>query len=461
MDRENEQQGKKQVRGIRIKAFNFWIIMVACLLYGALIFETLSVAGQYEELQSVSQRHIACERAASMVREGSNYLTEQVRLYTATGERQYMDLYFEEANVTRRRDIALAELSTYKVSDYLTEELANAHQASNDLMEREIYAMKLVSVATAAEDGTLHDQVRAVQLTEEDGRLTPQELLQKGQDLVFGDEYQQLKQGIMGQIGEFSADVLDRAQLLRTKTAQELEHLLKLQRILISALFVLTVLTFIFITVLIVKPLSVYAKCIKDDKLFEIVGAYEFKYLAVTYNDIYEINAANEAMLQQQAETDPLTGLINRRAFDRHVAVLKTSQKPVGLLLVDVDEFKTVNDVYGHAVGDRVLKKVADLLSQSFRSSDLPARIGGDEFAVILMEATFDQREGIRRKVEEMNQELQRREGGLPAISLSVGGAFSTQGYGDELFRQADEALYQVKKAGRKGCAFTEPTGQG
>ena len=240
--------------------------------------------------------------------------------------------------------------------------------------------------------------------------------------------------------------------------AGELERLLKHQRTLISALFVLTVLTFIFITVLIVKPLTIYAKCIKDDKLFEIIGAYEFKYLAVTYNDIYELNAANEAMLQRQAETDPLTGLINRRALDRQLAVLKNSKKPVALLLVDVDNFKTVNDVHGHAVGDQVLKKVAGLLSQSFRSTDQPARIGGDEFAVLLMGTTYQQREGLRQKVEELNQRLQDPDDGLPPVSLSVGGAFSHQGYVDALFYQADEALYRVKEAGRRGCDFTEPS---
>lgn len=458
MDETRErQEGQKPLRGIRIKTFNFWIILAACLLYVALIYETVSISGKYRDLQEVSELYIACQQDAAMVRAGSDYLTEQVRMYTVTGEGKYMGLYFQESEVTCRRDEALSELADHDLGSALTDKLAQALEDSNALMEREIYAMKLVCTAVGAAPDTIPQRVRDVALTREDEALDLQGRMEKGRRLVFDDEYQQMKESIMGHIEEFSSSVLNGAQQLHTNTAQELEELLRHQRALISALFVLTVLTFIFITVLIVKPLSIYAKCIKDDKLFEIIGAYEFKYLAVTYNDIYELNAANEAMLQRQAETDPLTGLINRRALDRQLAVLKNSKKPVALLLVDVDNFKTVNDVHGHAVGDQVLKKVAGMLSQSFRSTDQPARIGGDEFAVLLMGTTFQQREGIRQKVEELNQRLQDPDDGLPPVSLSVGGAFSRQGYVDELYHQADEALYRVKEGGRRGCAFTEP----
>lgn len=456
MDETREKrEGQRPLRGIRIKTFNFWIILAACLLYVALIYETVSISGKYRDLQDVSELYIACQQDAAMVREGSDYLTEQVRMYTVTGDKKYMDLYFQESEVTRRRDEALSELAGHGPGNALTAKLTQALKGSNALMEREIYAMKLVCTAVGVEAAP--QRVRAVTLAGEDEALDPRERMEKGRSLVFDAEYQQMKESIMGHIETFSAEVLNGARRLHTNTAQELEQLLKQQRTLISALFVLTVLTFIFITVLIVKPLSIYAKCIKDDKLFEIVGAYEFKYLAVTYNDIYELNAANEAMLQRQAETDPLTGLINRRALDRQLAVLKNSKKPVALLLVDVDNFKTVNDVHGHAVGDQVLKKVAGLLAQSFRSTDRPARIGGDEFAVLLMGTTYQQRERIGQKVEELNQRLQDPDDGLPPVSLSVGGAFSHQGYVDELYHQADEALYRVKEAGRRGCAFTEP----
>ena len=226
------------------------------------------------------------------------------------------------------------------------------------------------------------------------------------------------------------------------------------QKIFISILFVQNIITFILIICLIVKPLQVYVKCIREEKRLEITGSYEFQYLALTYNDIYEINAANEAMLRHQAEHDPLTGIMNRGAFEHLRQQLKASAKPLALLLVDVDKFKLINDGYGHETGDLVLKKVANLLVENFRVSDYPARIGGDEFAVIMTDVTADMQSVIEGKIYGMNHVLQNPTDGLPKVSLSVGAAFSDNGFTDELYALTDSALYQVKEHGRCGCRF-------
>ena len=208
------------------------------------------------------------------------------------------------------------------------------------------------------------------------------------------------------------------------------------------------------VIMLIVKPLQIYIRCIKEDKMLEIAGAYEFKYLALTYNDIYEINAANEAMLRHKADHDPLTGVINRGGFDQLSQILKVQRIPMALLLIDVDKFKQVNDGYGHETGDLVLKKVAGLLRDNFRSNDYVVRLGGDEFAVIMVDALPEQETLIRDKVGNINRILKNPEDGLPEVSLSVGVAFSAEGFTDDLYRNTDSALYQVKEHGRCGCDF-------
>ena len=233
------------------------------------------------------------------------------------------------------------------------------------------------------------------------------------------------------------------------------------QKVLISILFVETILTFVLILCLIVKPLHIYVNNIKEEKRLDIVGAYEFKYLALTYNDIYELNAANEVMLRNQAENlrreaehDPLTGIANRRAFDDWKTLLKTKISPMALLIVDVDQFKQVNDKHGHEMGDRILKKVAGLLEETFRDTDIAARIGGDEFAVIVVDITKDMKEVVRDKINNINNELLNPSEDLARTSLSVGGAFSQSGFEDDLYKRADEALYAVKENGRCGCRF-------
>ncbi len=134
--------------------------------------------------------------------------------------------------------------------------------------------------------------------------------------------------------------------------------------------------------------------------------------------------------------------------------MLKTKFEPLALLIIDVDKFKLVNDGYGHEIGDQVLQKVAKLLEDSFRATDFPARIGGDEFAVIVTNVTVEMKSMIENKINSLNEMLLHPTDDLPAVSLSVGGAFSECGFADELYKQADSALYEVKNHGRCGCRF-------
>lgn len=123
------------------------------------------------------------------------------------------------------------------------------------------------------------------------------------------------------------------------------------------------------------------------------------------------------------------------------------------LLLVDVDKFKAVNDTYGHDVGDLILKRVAELLAYSFRSTDLVFRLGGDEFVVIMTNVDSSVREQVRAKIEQANVMLQKPTDDLPPTSLSVGVAFGDRENPEgDIFKDADTALYRVKEAGRCGC---------
>ena len=159
-----------------------------------------------------------------------------------------------------------------------------------------------------------------------------------------------------------------------------------------------------------------------------------------------------------EARTDSLTGLPNRRAMDdelnRRMAAYRRQRTPVGVLLVDVDRFKSVNDTYGHHVGDQVLKSVADCLRQAVRDSDLLARYGGEEFAALV---TGETSEEFMNAAERVRQFVERQpircEGVELQTTISCGVAEAT---GDEevssLLRRADEALYASKSSGRN-CA--------
>lgn len=156
---------------------------------------------------------------------------------------------------------------------------------------------------------------------------------------------------------------------------------------------------------------------------------------------------------EEAAFTDHLTGLANRRRFERQLEreVSRTQRygRPFCLLLLDLDNFKQVNDTYGHEAGDEVIRRLALTLQAGTRGIDLAARIGGEEFAVILPETDFegglDVAERLRLAVREMNLPLV----GQVTASFGVAEFPICAAVGRELVSVADAALYQAKRGGR------------
>jgi len=234
------------------------------------------------------------------------------------------------------------------------------------------------------------------------------------------------------------------------------EGLQSRQMLLTAALVALVVIMIIASLVLIQRPITEFISRIRAHKTLPLRGAFELRYLAGAYNVMFEENLRHDEELCYRAEHDPLTGLYNRGAFEKLREAHQAED--VALLLIDMDEFKTVNDTYGHDVGDRLLVKAAGLLGRSFRSTDYPCRIGGDEFAVIMTGAAPDLRKTVLEKIDSVKSGLRDVSDGLPESTLSVGVAFSAQcREGDNLYHMADRALYRVKEAGRNGCAFYDP----
>lgn len=153
------------------------------------------------------------------------------------------------------------------------------------------------------------------------------------------------------------------------------------------------------------------------------------------------------------SRTDPLSGVLNRRAFyeDGHrlLALCRRGQRPITLAYLDLDDFKAVNDEFGHQVGDRLLRGLAQTLQSSVRSSDVVARMGGDEFAVLLPELGAD--EG-RQLLERLHAAAGRPDATLPcAVTVSIGAVtFLTAPDSVEgMIGLADSAMYSAKRGGK------------
>jgi diguanylate cyclase (GGDEF)-like protein len=157
---------------------------------------------------------------------------------------------------------------------------------------------------------------------------------------------------------------------------------------------------------------------------------------------------------ETRATTDGLTGLPNRRYFDEFCGLLSRRRRAddaVGILLIDIDLFKTVNDTFGHAAGDDVLRSVARAIAAAVREEDVPARFGGEEFVVLLRNPSRDVAIDVGERVRAAVGRLNLQPAGPPSISVSVGVAVATapdQPIAD-LVEAADRALYEAKRAGR------------
>jgi diguanylate cyclase (GGDEF)-like protein len=172
-----------------------------------------------------------------------------------------------------------------------------------------------------------------------------------------------------------------------------------------------------------------------------------------------EVSAAfARAYVLQEAERganlDALTGLPNRRYFDELLAIMRPRRRAtdsLGVLMVDIDHFKRVNDQYGHATGDEVLRVVAGAIAASIRAEDSPARFGGEEFAVILRRASAVQATEVGERVRHAVASLLPVSMGMSqGVTVSVGVAVAAAGedIGD-VVRRADRALYVAKRSGR------------
>lgn len=443
--------------GLKISTFNTGMIIVSCLLYLCLLTATFYASRNYEDLVHTVDDYIRLEDAAKDILRASDYLTEQVRLYAMTLDPEYAGNYFEEVNVVRRRENALMLMRQHSLDLQREESLELAVDRSDELMIREIYVMRLVAAAEGHGADVMPPEVTSLVLDAADLKLTPQEKIDKARAMLFDQEYQRQKAEIYDSLDYFTQGVLGTTEQRLVLGLDHLSSSISTQRVLLSVLVILNLVTFLVITLLVVKPLRVFLRCVRERSLFRVTGAYEFKYLAQVYNEIYRISdslAASEAFLRTKAERDGLTGILNRYMFQQVCDLLKESGAPLALLLADVDKFKEVNDTYGHAAGDRVLIRVAELLKGCIRETDYVFRIGGDEFAAILTPVNRERAEMIRMKILQVNETLCKAEEDCAAVSLSVGIALSDHGYRDSLYEQADRALYAVKENGRNGCMF-------
>lgn len=442
------------MRRVHVQTVSFANIAITIAL--AIVCAILFWQGraQFNVLQQATEAYISCENDAQQVQDRSDHLTEQVRLVTMTAKPEYIDNYFSMANSNEEFDEAFADLKSRFEGTDAYESLRTAMDESNELMNTEFYAMRLICEANDI-DPSPWPEIASCQISDDDSRTSHDSMIYKAQNLVSDSKYQEAKDSINSHTTDCIAKVTDATIGSQDRAASIFDGIYGTIEACIAIYIALTSIICALVRRAVVKPLLSFGDSIKANQLFPVQGAGELQVLAETYNRVFTENEATHMVVKHQAEHDPLTDLLNRGSFDKALKLHNDGKHDFALILADVDQFKSINDTFGHAVGDQVLKRVSSLLQVAFRSTDFVCRIGGDEFAVIMVDVTSDLRYTIQEKIDFVNTELSKPIDGMPQVSLSAGTAFADRpDPGDSIYKDADDALYHTKENGRSSCSF-------
>ena len=438
-------------KGLSLKTASFLMMAISLVITIVLLFTGLRTFSSFRDMEKSTDDYIKMEEAANELMSASDYLTDEVQCYMVMGNRIHMDNYFSEAEVTRRREHAISVMEETLPDSPALSQLKEGMAESLSLMDRECYAMRLM--LSALNETDMPETLQKITLKAEDLARSPEERITLAQQMVHDAEYYEQKNRIR-------TDMADCVSTLKSGThgaQQEMEERANRQLIWMVVLVFIqsaAMIAMMWLTThLGVNPVLRAVDHIKKDQKLPIIGASEFRYLAGTYNVMYNAYKKSIENLSFKASHDELTGVYNRAGYD----LIKSSldMNSTAMLLFDADQFKNINDHFGHEIGDKVLTKLANALKRNFRSDDYICRIGGDEFVVFMVHTTGNPEPLITRKVACINRTLADEKDDLPSITLSAGVSYRTAGNDpEEMFRQADIALYDVKDHGRDGCCF-------
>ena len=437
--------------GISLRTTYFLLLILSILMAGMIVIPSYKLETAYKQMSQKTEEHIEMEEAAHKLMDASDFLTEKVQRFVLTGDAKHMNDYFNEAEVSRRREEALEIMARNPDNGPAYEELKQAMDGSIELMDSEYYAMRLV--ADAKDITRLPEALISIDLTEEDAVLSSDEKIERANEIVFSEDYYNRKDSIRSDMEES----IEQLRILTKTTDDAIARKLRSEIVVIQVIVIVQVLGFLLVIWLTsrfgIKPLLTAVDDIREDRNIREDGAREFRYLAAAYNRMYSVYKKNIDRLEFKASHDILTGALNRAGYELLMQNLDFNS--AFFIIVDVDDFKQINDNYGHETGDKVLVKVVHTIKKNFKANDYVCRLGGDEFAVFVVDIDPSQTLVIENRFKKINKELAKTSDNLPPVSVSAGVAHGSH-YRDQLtmVHDADEAVYRTKSNGKCGVSF-------
>ena len=444
---------KEKNGGIRLQRLNRGLLVVTVFLGMALVLMAFSVNRSFRQLEESTRQYMKAAGDTSDMQEASDYLTDRARTFVVTGDVTAAKDFDREVNETKRRDKAVESIGTYLTEQDTANHLADALAASNELASIENYAMALAAKGHGIDPSALPASITAAELSDADLALPDQEQRVKARNMMFDETYQAYKSQIRENVALCQEELSSSLESVQEQCSDQLQKAITTLSILII-LVVIVVVAMIFCSVwLFIWPIDRMVSAIEEDKPAEELGAYELRFVSRAYNKARAESLKNQEDLAYTASHDQLTGVYNRGVFEK--AKEKNRGRAQAMFIFDVDHFKEFNDTYGHDLGDRVLKKVANAIRSNFRDEDYVCRFGGDEFTVLMVHVTSEMRPLCEKKIEKIRSVCRDTSDGLPKVTLSIGVAFSDRpDPTDDILKDADTALYKTKERGKDGYTF-------
>ena len=437
--------------GIRLSRVNIVLLAVTVIGSIGMIIATNRLNSAYQQLIEETGKYINTQQDAGMIEEFSGSMLSESRSFLQTGDPAHVMAFYSQMDVIRRQldSSGTSETKGTAASDRYLEE---AVEAFRTLAEQDAYAMRLKAETLPVSLDSYPAEFAGTEIRPEDAALDAEQKLAKAQEILDRTDYSAIRSRLSDRVDASHRAASETVQQQMGVTTARIRQELLLLRTFGVVFLVIAVLAMLSNLLLIILPINRSVSNLDNREEIPEQGSFEMRNLARVYNEVLRDSTEKQEELEYSATHDALTGVYNRAAFDREYDRCRNDR--IGIAIVDVDGFKHYNDVYGHDVGDHVLRRVTETIGSKFRKEDHISRIGGDEFVIIMKNTGSAQSEDIKLKIDEINEELvKERRKGMPPISVSVGAAFwDRENPGPDILKDADKALLQMKQNGKLGC---------
>ncbi|MCF0142139.1 MAG: GGDEF domain-containing protein [Parasporobacterium sp.] len=456
---KNDKKSRNNKK-ISLRTTNIVTIFASVICFVLMFIVTVDMIEQYKKADACSKDLAVCSGACLDLLDAATYLGDAARNYAITGDRAYLDQYFGDFGNNQRGEHDLKVVTDTVYYDGIEQDVARVRENASKIHAIEFKAMLMTAMAEGEDISSLPAALQSQDYKRPAG-MTDEQLKEEAINLLFSGEFIAGKEEAKAAVQNLGMKTTSDLSEGRIAAGETLYNALITHRILLIVTLVVNIVMFALMILTVLIPVERIVKNVKQGKFVSETGVAEFNQLVETYNDVFERSVQNRRKLKYLSEHDQLTGCLNRNAWSDLTAYFHVNPIALALVIIDIDWFKQLNDQYGHDIGDKVLKKVARLINNAVRSDDAVARFGGDEFVILMTNIHSENMGVIERKLNAINEELKNPDDGLPATSLSMGAAFSEIGYTDQLFRNADKALYDAKANGKSGVVIAKEVEMG